>query len=216
MNIFSDHKVAKSYDRFYETPYGKTMDDIEKKVIHDHISTIPHKQMLELGCGTGHWTEYFSMQGFKVTATDISESMLKIAENKNIKHSVFLKADAADLSFPDNSFPVIASITMLEFVEDTTRVLDEIYRVLKPGGYLVLGCLNHSSELGKAKDNDEIFKHARFFNPDEIRRLLSIFGTPSLSYGVYLTSEFKLLDGTKSQNMVEPAFIAASVQKSES
>jgi ubiquinone/menaquinone biosynthesis C-methylase UbiE len=216
MNIFADYNVASSYDRFYETPYGKALDEIEKKVIRTHLKNIPHKEMLELGCGTGHWTEYFASLGYKVTGTDISEAMLKIAETKNIKNSVFLKEDATALTFPDNSFPVVVSITMLEFVENSKMVLKEIRRVLKPGGHLVLGCLNSLSELGKAKDKDEIFKHGRFYSPSEIRQLLSMIGTTAISYGVYLSPEFKILDGTKSQNTVEPVFITASVQKSES
>jgi ubiquinone/menaquinone biosynthesis C-methylase UbiE len=213
INIFSDRKVAKNYDRFYETPNGKALDAIEKKLIHDHIRTIPPGEMLELGCGTGHWTEYFSCQGFKVTATDNSEAMLRIAETKKIKNAVFLKADAAELPFPDHSFPVITSVTMLEFVENEKMVLNEIHRVLKPGGHLILGCLNRLSEPGKAKNNDEVFKHARFFTSSEVSRLLSMFGTPSMSFGVYLSSEFELLDGKNKQNTVEPAFIVASVQK---
>ncbi len=213
INIFADRKVAENYDRFYETTHGKALDAIEKKIIHDHIRTITPGEMLELGCGTGHWTEYFSCQGFRVTAADISEAMLRIAEAKKIKNAVFLKADAAELPYPDQSFPVIASVTMLEFVENAKMVLNEIYRVLKPGGYLVLGCLNRLSELGKAKNNDEVFKHGRFFTPPEVSRLLSEFGASSMSFGVYLSSEFELLDGTNSQDTVEPAFIVASVQK---
>ena len=213
MNIFSDRKVADNYDRFYDSPFGKALDEIEKNIIHGHIGALSHKQMLELGCGTGHWTEYFSLQGFTITATDISGAMLQIAQSKKIKHAVFVKADAADLPFPDHSFQVIVSVTMLEFVENAQMVLNEVYRVLKPGGHLIVGCLNSLSELGKSKNNDEIFKHARFFTPSEISQLLSIFGTPSLSFGVYLSPGFELLDGTNSQNTVEPAFIVASVQK---
>jgi ubiquinone/menaquinone biosynthesis C-methylase UbiE len=59
------------------------------------------------------------------------------------------------VSWRAQRFPVIASVTMLEFVPDINKVLDEIERVLKPGGYLVLGCLNAWSELGKNKDNDK-------------------------------------------------------------
>jgi ubiquinone/menaquinone biosynthesis C-methylase UbiE len=214
MNVFTDPKIAEDYDRFYQTPFGKAIDEIEKRIILDHTRTLTYNQMLELGCGTGHWTGFFSSQGFEITATDISQTMLQIAETKGIKNAVFLKADASSLNFPDNTFPVIASITMLEFVANTETVLNEIYRVLKPGGHLVLGCLNALSELGKAKSNDEIFKHARFFTPSEIGQLLLMFGaTPYMSYGVYLSSGFGLLDGTSKQNSVEPAFIAVSVQK---
>jgi ubiquinone/menaquinone biosynthesis C-methylase UbiE len=139
--------------------------------------------------------------------------MLEQAGMKNIGNATFLKADAASLPFPDQSFSVIASVTMLEFVEDINRVFDEIDRVLKPGGYLVVGWLNALSEMGRKKDHSEVFKQARFYTSAEISRLLSRFGNPQMSPGVYYSSGFELLDGTESKNLVQPAFIASIVQK---
>ena len=213
MNVFSNQLIAEKYDKFYETIQGKAIDNIEKEIILRHIDGITGGYLLELGCGTGHWTEFFCGQGFKVTAIDESEAMLSIAENKKIKNATFIKADAKNLPFTDQCFSAVISVTMLEFVEDIKRLMDEIDRILIPGGRLVLGCLNDLSELGKNKYQDEVYKHARFFTPAEIENLLSHFGTPHMSYGVYYSPEFELLDGTESQDSVEPAFIAASVKK---
>jgi ubiquinone/menaquinone biosynthesis C-methylase UbiE len=101
---------------------------------------------------------------------------------------------------------------MLEFVDDLKGALNEINRVLKPGGTLVLGCLNALSEPGKNKNNDPVFQHARFFTPNEIKEILTRFGNPRTSAGVYFSPDFELLDGTEKQSTAEPAFIAASVQ----
>jgi ubiquinone/menaquinone biosynthesis C-methylase UbiE len=139
--------------------------------------------------------------------------MLSIAENKRIKNAIFIKADAADLPFTEQSFSAIVSVTMLEFVKDLKKVMEEIDRILITGGHLVLGCLNALSELGKNKYNDQVYKHARFFTPADVEHFLSHFGTPQMSYGVYYSPEFELLDGTENQDSVEPAFIAASVKK---
>jgi ubiquinone/menaquinone biosynthesis C-methylase UbiE len=104
---------------------------------------------------------------------------------------------------------------MLEFTDNVQRVIDEIYRVLKPNGSLILGCLNIHSELGRAKDNDETLRDAHFFSKDEVKKLLSGFGNAELVECVHLTHSFEILDGTVAQYQVEGAFLAASVQKTK-
>lgn len=212
-NVFTNPVVAFEYDSYYHNEPGKTIDKIEKEIFLSHLNNVQNESLLELGCGTGHWTQFLSEKGFRVTAIDNSEAMLKIARGKKLPNVLFQKADASRLPFPDKSFSAIVSVTMLEFVEDVKKVMDEIDRVIKPGGTLILGCLSALSELGKNKENDRIFKHGRFFTPGEIEHLLSRFGNPTLSTGVYFSPDFELLDETEKQKTVQPAFIAASVQK---
>lgn len=214
-NIFEDKIIAEEYDSYYKNEPGKTIDNIEKKLLAEHLAKIPYRGMLELGCGTGHWTSFFCRKGFNVTAIDASENMLKIAERKNHDNCKFRKADATQLPFADNTFSVAASVAMIEFIEDVNVVMEEIKRVLKPGGSLLLGCLNQNSELGKARKTDPVFKHARFFTPEQIQNFLTRFGEPHLTYGVYFSPDFEILDGTPKQNLAEPAFIAASVKKTK-
>ena len=213
MNIFKDSHVAQAYDLYYQTSLGESVDCIEKALIRGYLDQIFSCEMLELGCGTGHWTQFFCDEGFHVTGVDESGAMLEQARAKHIVPAGFLKADAGNLPFPDQRFPVISSVTMFEFVDDVNRVFDEIDRVLKPGGYLVCGWLNALSEPAKKKNDSETFRHARFYSPAEIRQFLARFGIPELSCGVYLSPDFKLLDGTEKQNSVQPAFIASFVQK---
>jgi ubiquinone/menaquinone biosynthesis C-methylase UbiE len=103
----------------------------------------------------------------------------------------------------------------LEFVEDIHEIFNETDRVLKRDGYLLFGWLNALSELGKKKNSDEIYRHARFYTPDKIRQYLSYFGVPILRFGVYYSPSFDLLDGTDKQDTVHPAFIATLVQKNK-
>jgi ubiquinone/menaquinone biosynthesis C-methylase UbiE len=212
-NVFLTPDIASEYDTYYQTETGKTVDNIEKEIVSAHLKKLPKTNWLELGCGTGHWTKFFNNNGFQITAVDNSEAMLEIARSKNLENVQFLNADATRLPFPDARFSGIVSITMLEFVDDLEKGLNEIDRVLKPGGTLVLGCLNAVSDPGKNKNNDPIFKHARFFTQEEIKEILTRFGSPHISAGVYFSPDFEILDGTEKQSATEPAFIAASVQK---
>lgn len=214
-NVFCQQSVANEYDSFYKSETGQSIDRIEKELIFSYVQHLPKDQLLELGCGTGHWSEFFSNAGFQVIAVDESDAMLEIAKNKEIKNVIFQKADAGNLPFPDNRFQVVVSITMLEFVKDINRVMDEIDRILAPGGTLIVGCLNALSEIGKNKDNDPVFRYGRFFTPETLKNLLSRFGIPSLSEGVYLSPGNKLFDKTPLQNTVHPVFIAASVKKNK-
>jgi ubiquinone/menaquinone biosynthesis C-methylase UbiE len=213
VNVFKDLQIAQKYDLYYQTSLGESVDRIEKGLIKGYLDSVLSREMLELGCGTGHWTQFFCEEGFRVTGVDESDAMLKQARAKNIAAAGFLKADAGKLPFPDQSFSVVSSVTMIEFVDDPERVFYEIDRVLKPGGHFLCGWLNALSEPAKRKDNDETFRHARFYTPEEIGRFLERFGQPHLSYGVYYSPEFELLDGTTIQNSVQPAFIASLVQK---
>jgi ubiquinone/menaquinone biosynthesis C-methylase UbiE len=214
-NIFQLPSVAREYDNYYQKEKGKLIDKIEKKIIKSHLDNLDKGYLLELGCGTGHWTQFFCEQGFQVAAIDSSKSMLEIARSKNMKTVQFLNADAVRLPFPDAQFSAIASVTMLEFVDDLNLVLTEIDRLLKPGGTLLLGCLNALSALGENKKNDPVFKHAHFFTQEEIKKMLARFGNPRISAGLYFSPDFEILDGTKKQSTSEPAFIAASVKKTK-
>jgi len=212
MNVFKNKIIAESYDNFYTTELGKQIDAIEKGMISELIENIPKTEMLELGCGTGHWTEYFLKQNFKIIAIDTSEPMLDIALKKNLK-AKFINGNSENLPFADNSYSVISSITMIEFVENQDTVFSEIYRVLKPKGWFILGSLNAKSILAKNKNNDESFRNALFLTPNELERKLDFFGETKMKFGVYLDSDYKILDNTENKNNIEPVFIATIVQK---
>lgn len=139
--------------------------------------------------------------------------MLERAAGKNLTDAVFMKADAADMPFPDGSFAAIASVSIFEFVNDLNKVFDEIDRVLKPGGCFIAGWLSALSAIGANKDQSDVFRTARFYAPDEVRRMLERFGDPQLSPGVYYSSGFEILDGTAGQHLVQPAFLVLVVQK---
>lgn len=94
------------------------------------------KKILEIGCGCGEASVYFAKQGAVVTATDISNGMVRLTQRVADYHQVSLtglvcSADA--LPFPENSFDIVYGANVLHHV-DMAKTLDEIRRVLKPGG----------------------------------------------------------------------------------
>lgn len=213
MNIFTEKEIAREYDVYYSSEQGKEIDQLEKHEIRQLIKPITPGNMLEIGCGTGHWTAFFSEMGFQVTATDVSQEMLSIAKGKPISNAEFLEADVLQLPFPDHHFDQVAVITALEFCGNIEQAFSEIKRVLKPNGWLIAGCLNANSILGKTKDQDPVFSHGQFMTKTELYNHLSAIGEPTINECVHLSESFKLLGPTDQTQTVDGVFMAASVQK---
>ena len=181
MPLFDFDHIAKDYDAYYDTELGRQVDHVERQLLWRYmIRMAPDKPALEVGCGTGHWTEFFRQKGFELTAIDISSKMLDTAKQKNPKNVRFERMDVENMTFPSMSFENIIAITALEFVDDTERAFDEIYRVLKPGGFFLMGCLNERSDIGQRKEENDVFRDARFFTPESLTSFLSPFGTPEI------------------------------------
>lgn len=101
------------------------------------LGDIHGKRILELGSGAGESAVYFAMQGAQVVATDLSEGMLDVVQNVARLHGVEVEVQvcsAEDLSlFDDDSFDIVYAANLLHHV-DIEVTLDEVKRVLKPGG----------------------------------------------------------------------------------
>ena len=99
----------------------------------------PEMKVLEIGSGTGTHTGYLLKLGAIVTATDISETSL---EYFLLRYEYYLNQltakveDMESLSFEDNTFDLVTSAGSLSY-GDNLIVLEEIYRVLVPGGYFI-------------------------------------------------------------------------------
>lgn len=82
--------IADSYDSWYAGRRGAMYDRLEKKAIIRYLP--PHakgEKLLEVGCGTGHWSQFFSEYGFEVIGVDVSERMIETAKSKNIFNASF-------------------------------------------------------------------------------------------------------------------------------
>ncbi|MCH7905509.1 MAG: class I SAM-dependent methyltransferase [Armatimonadetes bacterium] len=94
-------------------------------------------RVLDVGCGTGVLTIAAHLVSETVIGLDINESMLAVAASKEPLIDWRI-GDACDLPFDDESFDVVVSQFALMFVDDAAQALSEIWRVLAPGGRLVV------------------------------------------------------------------------------
>jgi len=153
---------------------GRLAFAIEKETLHRVWTPRPGQRLLEVGCGGGWFTEWFSQQGLQVTGLDPSVHMLNLARLRLPRRVSLERGHAEDLPFPDNSFDVVALITSLEFVNDPLQALREACRVARDTVFL--GVLNKYSIITwQLRLNHlwkpSIFQHARFFSIFELQRM---------------------------------------------
>jgi len=183
MTRFDFDKVSRQYDDWYDGPVGRVYDRIEKRAVAEALGSRPEgRRMLEIGCGTGHWTNFFSELGLEVFGVDLSLGMMRVAQSKRIVRARFALADASSLPFPNGSFDVGCAITTLEFVSDAQAVLEEFARCVRPGGRIVVGVLNRVSLLAwlRRRRGSPVFREARLMSAGELLRLLAGFGDASV------------------------------------
>lgn len=178
-SVFNFDTVADEYDSWYETATGKTYNRMEKDLVSKMLPPrFAGRRMLEVGCGTGHWSRFFAQNNYEITGVDVSGKMVARARAKNIPGANFVVADARKLPFPDERFDVGTAITMLEFVPDPAEVLTEVVRCVRPGGYILVGALNRRSLswLCRRVNPGAIFREAHLLTSKELRALLEGYG----------------------------------------
>jgi ubiquinone/menaquinone biosynthesis C-methylase UbiE len=172
--------AAERYDQWYQTARGAVYDRLEKKAIS---RLLPRggdtKKLLEIGCGTGHWSAFFSANGYNVTGVDVSEGMLMRARQKSLQNCDFELADAHDLPFETGSYDVVGAITTLEFVRQPGRVIAEMARCArKHTGQLLFGVLNSLCSMNQKRRlrKDSPYARACLFAPEELLCFLAPYG----------------------------------------
>jgi ubiquinone/menaquinone biosynthesis C-methylase UbiE len=139
---FTDVNAARFYDEHARRFMGSVYRRFAKKVANNGASGAP---VLDIGTGSGLLAIELAKArpDWQVTGTDISEKMLELARQNAIRAGLnkgidFQQAPAAALPFSDNSFDLVASNASLHLWTDPLKVFQEIYRVIKPGGYCLI------------------------------------------------------------------------------
>jgi phosphatidylethanolamine/phosphatidyl-N-methylethanolamine N-methyltransferase len=143
-----NHDVVRAYRRWapiYDATFGKVFETGVKQATS--IINKQHGRVLEVGVGTGLSLPYYK-QSLKVTGVDLSPDMLMRARERVARHKLhhveaLLEMDATALQFADYSFDTATAMFVMTVVPDPVQVMNELIRVTKPGGHVVI--VNHFS-----------------------------------------------------------------------
>ena len=169
-NPFAESAVVSGYEAWYETT-GRQADRLEKALLKQLLARFPRAStILEVGCGTGHFTRWFGEQSLQAMGVDLSRPML--IESACPGSPQCVRGDALALPFSTAAFDLVTLVTTLEFLPDPVQALAEALRVARQG--LVLGVLNRQSLLGRQskREGGPIWGVAQLFTPAELSRLV--------------------------------------------
>jgi len=113
---------------------------------------------VDLGCGAGHYAVDLAAQGCRVIGVDTSPAMLALAREKATRAGVTVELRESDINQPlpieVESVDAVILVSVLMVAEEPAGLLADVYRVLRPGGYLLVesvrkwGALSPGKELG--------------------------------------------------------------------
>jgi SAM-dependent methyltransferase len=122
------------------------------------------KEVLDAGCGVGYGTSMLAEHGpARLVGVDISADALARAPEDRLE---LVEADLRELPFEADSFDLVVCFEVIEHIEDHERVVDELRRVLRPDGALLISSPNRDVY---APGNPH---HVHEFLPDELRETL--------------------------------------------
>lgn len=137
--------------------------------------------ILDVGCGTGKGQEAFGSLG-TVYGVDFSQEALSFCHQRGLDR--IARANAEVLPLQSDAFDVVVTLDTIEHVPDDESAIAEIFRVLKPGGHLLMNVPAYQWLWGP---HDVALMHQRRYTRSQVRKLLEGHGfvMERLSYHIF-------------------------------
>ena len=140
----------------------------------------PEDDLLEVACGSGHFLRKHAINVHSFAGLDLSELCIKLATEKNKERvaagtAEFVLGEATQLPWEDNKFSATTSMAGVMIFPEPLESLKEIYRVLSPGGRVVIGIEWHTED-GNTSSKDTKKYGIQVWTEDDVRNLLEEAG----------------------------------------
>jgi ubiquinone/menaquinone biosynthesis C-methylase UbiE len=164
------HDVRMTYEVWSKTydASPNPLIPVEEMAVRSLLRTLDFQDVLDAATGTGRHAIYLAGQGGHVTAVDVSEGMLNEARRKAQQQQLsidFRREDMTVLPFPDETFDLVLCALALCHIADLAISCQELVRVLRRGGNLIISDLHpyHQANLGPAYREELVAGHELFF-----------------------------------------------------
>ncbi|MBD3171144.1 methyltransferase domain-containing protein, partial [Candidatus Bathyarchaeota archaeon] len=140
---------AKEYEEIYEwrDPHRQEEQDLMEKTLKE---VFKDRRVLDIGCGTGYWTQRISDTAENIVGIDINETVLEIARRKEYGcPTEYRVMDAYDMDFSEKFTGTLATF-MLSHVsrEDISSWLEHVHRLLEPGAMVFIADNTYIDGIG--------------------------------------------------------------------
>ncbi|MBW2133832.1 MAG: class I SAM-dependent methyltransferase [Deltaproteobacteria bacterium] len=179
MAEYFDKQVA-AYERWYTTPLGQLADQVEKQAVFALLPDLTGRRVLDAGCGTGNFSLALARRGARVVGLDRAAAMQFTARQKARKEGqdlLWVRGHLSRLPFAAATFDGVVCILALDFVAERQAALQEMVRVLRPGGFLLIAILNRYSlwtlkRTIRAWFIPSLWRQVHFLSRRDLERLL--------------------------------------------
>lgn len=195
---------------YYWQLWHHNWDDHDLQVVQD-LCSLQGSRVLEVGCGDGRMTFGLADYCNSITGVDIDERFIGLAKGTlkavNAKNIEFLTMDAQELVLSDESFDVVLFPWVLQMVNAPIKAVLEAYRVLKPGGEIIVIGLRSDADYDKiisnfVADTATINPNACYENP-----IGQVFGSDSQRIALRMERQFDYF--FESLEIAQEAFVFA-------
>lgn len=146
---------------------------------------LSNMKVLDVGSGTGYGSEFVSRKNHLVVGIDKDISAIKIAKMYRGQNVSFIQGDARKLPFRNDTFDAVICFEVIEHLDEPLKLLEEIRRVLKPGGLVICSTPNKRYSAHPIYHKHE-FEKTEFINAiDKFFKIESIY-IQKLSIFLYL------------------------------
>jgi len=148
--VFEQRATIESWDRDYYHPIAERYYDQAISTMLRLMEVEPGATILDAGCGPGVHSVRIARAGYRVCAVDVSNAMLQEAQARvaaaGLTSAVeFHQEDLTRLTYPDASFRYAFSWGVIIHIRDVETALNELARIIEPGGTLALYVTNNKA-----------------------------------------------------------------------
>ncbi len=161
------------YSEYYEHENNHWWFKWRFDMITDIVESLPrdeHFRLLDAGCGTGQMTKLLECYG-EAIGLELAPEAIEFARKRGVHNIV--QGSITDPPFEPGSFDLVLSLDVIEHVDNDVQILDSLFNIVKPGGYLIVTVPAFQSLWSS---HDEINHHKRRYRVPQLRSMIEDAG----------------------------------------